>query len=200
MIHSFRLKRDGYMVALVMVVLLLAVAWPTPAAAGPPPPPESPADETEVPQPPPEVPQPEVPQPEVPQPEGPQPEGPDTPSDPGPPADSAPNRIVMHPATPAQLCKVGDGLQYYFVSAGGSTVTGPFVQSFSQLAAMYPAGASVSLYTGTNPFTGKPVQIDYLPAEKKVRVSTFYPDNEYDTNKPYVFTFGSDHGVTHEAW
>ena len=46
----------------------------------------------------------------------------------------------------------------------------------------------MSLYTGANPLTSKPVQIDYLPAERKIRVSTYYPDTQYDTNKPYTFT------------
>ena len=38
--------------------------------------------------------------------------------------------------------------------------------------------------------TGKSVVIDYVEEGDKtlLRVSTYYPDNEYDTNKPYVFT------------
>ena len=119
---------------------------------------------------------------------------------PGPHAYSAPGRIVRHAATPAQLIISGDGLQYYYVGVDGSTVTGPHIPSFSDLAAMYPSGAWVSLLSAPNPLTGKHVNVDYLPNEQKIKVSTFYPDNEYDTNKPYIFNFGSDHVVNVEAW
>ena len=110
-----------------------------------------------------------------------------------PPADC----IVAHAATPAQLCPVGGGLQYYFIGSG-STQTGPWIQPFSELATLHAGVAS--LYSGTNPFTGKSVQIHYLPADQKIRISTFYPDNEYDTNKPYNFTVTSSNSVSHEAW
>ena len=98
-----------------------------------------------------------------------------------PPADC----IVAHAATPAQLCPVAGGLQYYFIGSGSSQ-PGPWIQPFSELATLHAGVAS--LYSGTNPFTGKSVQIHYLPADQKIRISTFYPDNEYDTNKPYNFT------------
>ena len=70
--------------------------------------------------------------------------------------------IVAHAATPAQLCSVAGGLQYYFIGADGSSLAGPYIQSFSELPTLHTAGA-VSLYTGTNPFTSKSVHIDYLP-------------------------------------
>ncbi len=119
---------------------------------------------------------------------------------PGPPAASASGRIVMHAATPAQLVKSGDGLQYYFVGADGSTVTGPHIPSFSKLAEMYPSGGWVPLLDAPNPLTGKQVNVDYIPNEKKIRVFTYYPDNEYDTNKQYIFNFGSDYNINVEAW
>ena len=105
---------------------------------------------------------------------------------------------MAHAATPAQLCTIAGGLQYYFIAADGSTRTGPYIQPFSELATLHASFAS--LYSGTNPFTGKSVQIHYLPSEQKIRVITFYPDNEYDTNKPYNFTVSSSNSVTHEAW
>ena len=110
-----------------------------------------------------------------------------------PPADC----IVAHAATPAQLCPIGGGLQYYFIGSGSSQ-PGPWIQSLSDLATLHAGVASV--YSGTNPFTGKPVQIHYLPADQKIRVSTFYPDNQYDTNKPYNFTVDANNSVSHEAW
>ena len=110
-----------------------------------------------------------------------------------PPADC----IVAHAATPAQLCPISGGLQYYFIGSGSSQ-PGPWIQPFSDLATLHAGGASV--YSGTNPFTGKPVQIHYLPADQKIRVSTFYPDNQYDTNKPYNFTVDANNSVSHEAW
>ena len=92
------------------------------------------------------------------------------------------------------------GLQFYFIGADGSSHTGPWLAPFSDLAALHPSGASVSLYTGANSFTGKPIQIYYLPAEQKIRISTYYPDTQYDTNKPYVYTVDGAHSVNHEAW
>ena len=106
------------------------------------------------------------------------------------------NCIVAHAATPAQLCPIDGGLQYYFIGADGSAQPGPWIRPFSELAAL----ASASVYSGTNAKTGKSVTITYLAAENMIRVSTFYPDNEYDTDKPYNFTVDSDHNVSHEAW
>ena len=113
---------------------------------------------------------------------------------------AAPNRIVFHAATPLQLCKAEGGLQLYFLRSDGSSHTGPWLAPFTELAATHLSGAPVSLYNGANPFTGKSIRIDYLPVEQKIRVSTYYPDTEYDTNKPYLFTVDSDNKVTHEAW
>ena len=102
------------------------------------------------------------------------------------------NCIVAHAATPAQVCPVGGGLQYYYIGANGSSQQGPWIAPFSQL--------SASVFSGTNPMTGKSVTITYLAAENKIRISTFYPDNEYDTNKPYNFTVDASNNVAHEAW
>ena len=113
---------------------------------------------------------------------------------------SSPNSIVTHAATPAQLVKSGAGLQYYYIGADGSSVTGPTLPSFSDLAEMYPSGDWVPLLDAPNPLTGKHVNVDYIPNEQKIRVSTHYPDNEYDTNKPYIFTVDADYSVSHLAW
>ena len=74
----------------------------------------------------------------------------------------------------------------------------PTSTSFSNLAQQHAGVAT--LWTGTNPGTGKSVTIYYLPAEKKLRISTYYPDTQYDVNKPYVFTVDSGHNVVHEQW
>jgi hypothetical protein len=113
---------------------------------------------------------------------------------------SSPNSIVTHAATPAQLVKSGGGLQYYFIGADGTASTGPVFPSFSELAEMYPSGDWVPLLDAPNPLTGKHVNVDYIPNEQKIRVSTHYPDNEYDTNKPYIFTVDADYSVSHQAW
>ena len=60
--------------------------------------------------------------------------------------------------------------------------------------------AVVELYRGTNPMTGKPVHIDYLPNEKVIRVSTYYADTPYSKNKPYIFTVNTSYEVTQLAW
>ena len=86
-----------------------------------------------------------------------------------------PNAIVLHPATPIQLSQAGSGLRVYFINRNGDSEIGPFFDNFGILANQY-SGDPVTLYTGSNPGTGKPVTIDYLPAENKLRVSTFYAD------------------------
>ncbi len=111
-----------------------------------------------------------------------------------------PNAIVLHPATPVQLSQAGSGLRVYFISRDGTSTIGPFFDEFGILAQNY-AGDPVTLYTGFNPGTGKPVTIDYLPSEKKLRISTFYADRPpHDINKPYVFTVDAQHNITHEQW
>ncbi len=122
-------------------------------------------------------------------------------SDPHPDAPSTPSNdcVVSHAATPAQLCPVAGGLQYYFIGADGSTSIGPFISPFSDLAALYTAGAAL-LYSGVNPLTGKSVQIHYLASDSKIKVSTYYPDTQYDTDKPYTFTVNGSNSVSIIAW
>ncbi|MCY4413260.1 MAG: hypothetical protein OXC27_22610 [Caldilineaceae bacterium] len=122
-------------------------------------------------------------------------------SDPHPDAPSTPSNdcVVTHAATPAQLCPVAGGLQYYFIGADGSTSIGPFISPFSDLAALYTAGAAL-LYSGVNPLTAKSVQIHYLASDSKIRVSTYYPDTQYDTDKPYTFTVNGSNAVSIIAW
>lgn len=111
-----------------------------------------------------------------------------------------PNAIVLHAATPIQLSQAGSGLRVYFISRDGTSTIGPFFDEFGILAHSY-SGDPVTLYTGSNPGTGKPVTIDYLPSENKLRVSTYYADRPpHDINKPYVFTVDADHNVIHEQW
>ena len=111
---------------------------------------------------------------------------------PGAPFTPPANCIVAHAATPAQLCPIGGGLQYYFIGADGASSQGPWIAPFGQLTA--------SVFSGTNPRTGKSVTITYLAAENKIRISTFYPDTQYDINKPYNFTVDANNNVSHEAW
>ena len=102
------------------------------------------------------------------------------------------NCIVAHAATPAQICPIAGGLQYYFIGAGGNGQPGPWIAPFGQLTA--------SVYSGTNPMTGKSVTITYLAADNKIRISTYYPDTMYDTDKPYIFTVDANNNVSHESW
>ena len=120
---------------------------------------------------------------------------------PHPSAPSTPSSdcVVAHAATPAQLCPVAGGLQYYFIGADGSTSIGPFISPFTDLASLYTAG-DVQLYSGVNPLTGKSVQIHYLASTYNIRVSTYYPDTQYDTDKPYTFTVNGSNSVSHIAW
>ena len=111
-----------------------------------------------------------------------------------------PNAIVLHAATPIQLSQAGTGLRVYFINRDGASDIGPFFDAFNILAHQY-SGDPVTLYTGFNPGTGKPVTIDYLPDQNKLRVSTFYADRPpHDIDKPYVFTIDANHNITHEQW
>ena len=110
------------------------------------------------------------------------------------------NMIVHHAATQVQLAPVNDGLQAYFIAPGGVGHSGPWIESFASLAQKYPTGGAMTLFTGSNQGTGKPINIYYLASEKKIRVSTYYPDTQYDVNKPYVFTVDSGHNVVHDQW
>ena len=118
----------------------------------------------------------------------------------GPHASVLSNRIVLHVATPVQLVKAGDGLQFFYIGADGSTVSGPVFPSFSELAEMHASGAWVPLLDAVNPLTGKQVNVDYIPNEQKIRVFTYYPDKGQDVNKQYIFNFGSDYAINVEAW
>ena len=111
-----------------------------------------------------------------------------------------PNAIVLHPATPIQLSQAGTGLRVYFINRDGTSKIGPFFDDFGILASQY-SGDPVTLYEGSNPGTGKPVTVQYLPSERKLRVSTFYADRPpHDFNKPYVFTVDAQHNIVHEQW
>ena len=119
-----------------------------------------------------------------------------------PDAPSTPSNgcIVAHAATPAQLCPIANGLQYYFIGADGSSSIGPFISPFNDLATLYTGSTDVLLYSGVNPMTSKSVNIYYLPADRVIRVSTYYPDTQYDTDKPYIFTVNGSNSVSHSAW
>lgn len=208
MIGGTRPGKYSYIVALCLLTFVLVVAWSATAAAqvggptdpggDPQPLPPAPASPTPTPGP--------TPTPRPTRAPGEPAPAPTTPVDPTLTELEirqalAPNRIVFHPATPVQLCKVGAGLQVYFVGADGKTYFGPWVPPFAELAATYPEGESASIYSGRNPLTGKPVNIDYLPAKHKIRVSTFYADRPpYDINKPYVYTVDPIHTIIHEQW
>ena len=102
------------------------------------------------------------------------------------------NCHISHAATPAQICSVAGGMQYWYIGADGSAQPGPFL----------PDEPKIESFSGTNPLTGKAVTIDYVTENDQLllRVQTYYPDNEYDTNKPYVFTLDPGHNVNHIQW
>ena len=112
-----------------------------------------------------------------------------------------PNAIVRHAATPIQISSLEGGLQVYFIAADGPATNGPMLSTLGKLAEMHPSGAAVLLFSGTNPGTGKPVTIQYLPDAMMLHVNTFYADKPpHDFNKAYMFTVDADHSVNHERW
>ena len=109
--------------------------------------------------------------------------------------------IVKHDATPVQLYIVDGGLQCWFLGPKGGILAGPTLSSVSALAAAHPTGAPVSLFAGQHPLTGKSVRIDYLPALRKIRISTYYVDlPPHQVDKPYVFTVDQANAVNHLNW
>ena len=49
--------------------------------------------------------------------------------------------------------------------------------------------------------TGKSVTVEYkTDGWNRLQVNTYYPDTEYDTDKPYVFSVSNDNAVTHISW
>ena len=105
--------------------------------------------------------------------------------------------IVTHAATPAQLCPLEgtNSFQYYHIGADGSSAAGPII---TRPSAGSPA---VQLFSGTNPMTGKSVTVEYkTDGSSRLQVSTYYPDTEYDTDKPYVFSVSDNNVVTHISW
>ena len=221
---STQSQNHSRILTICIIALLLAVALPAAAAANshrPPPVPDNIDEEIPPPPPPPSAGNTGTTSPTptpTPTPGGnggteqpPPPPSGNSGNDPPPPDDPtltqfelyialAPNRIVFHAATPAQLIRVEDGLQYYFIGRDGSTRIGLWIPPFAELKAKYPSGDEVSLYNGSNPLTGKRVKIDYLPAVNRIRVDTFYADRERDKNKPYIFHFGPEHDITYDAW
>ena len=112
--------------------------------------------------------------------------------------------IVPHPATPVQVCRNNKTGAFHFYFVGHKEVfSGPMFPPIAEMAFYYPIGhlpPEVELYRGTSTGTGKEVVVHYLTNSNQLRVSTYYPDNEYDTNKPYIFTIDYDGKVTHLSW
>ena len=207
-------KRFRSAIAVILILLLTAAVAPVASAQDVgdiPPPPELPTETAPTPAPPepgpdptPDTGTPEPPPPPVPTPD----DGnmmdddeDDMMSTPSSHSWPPPNAVVKHAATPVQISSHGGALNVYFIAADGAVTSGPVIASISSLAEMHAMGAAVSLYSGTNPGTGKSVEITYLPDDMKIRVSTYYADKPpHDYNKPYVFIVDADHSVTHESW
>ena len=111
--------------------------------------------------------------------------------------------IVPHQATPVQVCRNKIGALHFIYVGNSMVFSGPIFDSISAMASDYPFGhvpPAVELYRGINRGTGKEVVVDYLTYNRLLRVSTFYADNEYDVNKPYIFTIDEEGNVKHLAW
>ncbi|MDE0142831.1 MAG: hypothetical protein OXN19_15275, partial [Caldilineaceae bacterium] len=112
--------------------------------------------------------------------------------------------LVPHPATPVQVCRNNKTGSLHFFFVGPKEVSsGPLLPSISVFASIYPKGflpAEVELYRGPNAGTNKEVTVHYLTKSTQLRVSTYYADNEYDIDKPYVFTIDVDGKITFLAW
>ena len=111
--------------------------------------------------------------------------------------------IVPHQATPVQVCRNKIGALHFIYVGNSMVFSGPIFDSISAMASNYPFGhvpPAVELYRGINSGTGKEVVVHYLTYNRLLRVSTFYADNEYDLNKPYIFTIDAEGNIKHLAW
>ena len=111
--------------------------------------------------------------------------------------------IVPHQATPVQVCRNKIGVLHFIYVGNSMVFSGPIFDSISAMASDYPFGhvpPAVELYRGINSGTGKEVVVHYLTYNRLLRVSTFYADNEYDLNKPYIFTIDEEGNIKHLAW
>ena len=111
--------------------------------------------------------------------------------------------IVPHQATPVQVCRNKIGVLHFIYVGNSMVFSGPIFDSISAMASDYPFGhvpPEVELYRGINSGTGKEVVVHYLTYNRLLRVSTFYADNEYDVNKPYIFTIDEEGNIKHLAW
>ena len=111
--------------------------------------------------------------------------------------------IVPHQATPVQVCRNKIGALHFIYVGNSMVFSGPIFDSISAMASDYPFGhvpPEVELYRGINRGTGKEVVVHYLTYNRLLRVSTFYADNEYDLNKPYIFTIDEEGNIKHLAW
>ena len=104
---------------------------------------------------------------------------------------------MTHAATPVQLCTddAGTGFQLYFIGDDAYAETGPFI--------VQPSIGSQSMLpnSGSNPMTGKAATVEWAAeGVSQLKVSTYYPDPEYYTDKPCVFTIGSTDEVSHISW
>ena len=111
--------------------------------------------------------------------------------------------IVPHQATPVQVCRNKIGVLHFIYVGNSMVFSGPIFDSISAMASDYPFShvpPAVELYRGINSGTGKEVVVHYLTYNRLLRVSTFYADNEYDLNKPYIFTIDEEGNVKHLAW
>ena len=111
--------------------------------------------------------------------------------------------IVPHQATPVQVCRNKIGALHFIYVGNSMVFSGPIFDSISAMASNYPFGhvpPEVELYRGINSGTGKEVVVHYLTYNRLLRVSTFYADNEYDLNKPYIFTIDAEGNIKHLAW
>ena len=110
------------------------------------------------------------------------------------------NCLIKHAATPVQLCPVGDGSGWWLHYNGGDgTISGPYIPDEDVLIEMGVSEQAQLLAYEFNPFSGKAVQIIWLPDIRVIRVNTYYADSPYDTDKPYVFDVAGE-TVIHSEW
>lgn len=114
----------------------------------------------------------------------------------------ADGRLNRHCAAPVVAYPQSGTYAIYIILSTGK---GRYILAVPDVATLrqqnYGNAQTVHLAAFTNPASGKPVTISYLPASNEVQINTFYADRApHSIDKPYVFTIDQDGGVNYLLW
>ena len=114
-----------------------------------------------------------------------------TPPPPPPSAGGLPQdgRLITHAASPMVIYRdsTGQNLDFYAVNAAG--------EGELLLRVAFGSGGRA-----TNPYSGKEVIIEFLPAEERMLIRTYYADAPHAFDKAYIFTIDASGEISYLSW